>query len=83
MAELMPGKDRDEESGKYVDTYPTEEFLDAIRAHDGAAGTKEIADYVGCHRDTARRRLIELTDEGVLTRRDVGDAALWMLADGG
>lgn len=81
MAQLMPGKDRDEDSGQYVDTYRTEKFVGAIRDHGGAASTKEIADAVGCHRDTARRRLLELVDEGEIERRDVGDAALWRLGD--
>lgn len=79
MAEVMPGKDRDDESGEYVDTYPEGEFFDAIREFDGMAGTLEIAEYVGCHRDTARRRLIELVEAGKVRRRDVGDAAVWML----
>jgi predicted ArsR family transcriptional regulator len=84
MGEVMTGKDRDEESGEYVDTYPTDEFLQAIRERDGAAGTLEIAEAVGCHRDTARRRLNELAEAGVVRRRDVGDAALWMVdGDGG
>lgn len=81
MARSMVGKDRDDDSGKFVDTYPTESILEAIREHDGAASTVEIADFVGCHRDTARRRLNNLADEGVIVRRDVGDAALWMLAE--
>jgi hypothetical protein len=32
---------------------------------------------------TARRRLNELADAGEVRRRDVGDAALWMLAEDG
>lgn len=81
MATTMPGKDRDEESGEYVDTYPEEEFLQAIESHGGAAATLGIAEAVSCHRDTARRRLNELAEAGVVERRDVGDAALWMIPD--
>lgn len=51
----------------------------AISEHDDAASTVEIAESVGCHRDTARRRLIELFESGEIRRRDVGDAALWMV----
>lgn len=82
MDAIMPGKDRDEESGEYVDTYPDAEFIEAIETYDGAAGTLEIAEHVGCHRDTARRRLNEMADKGTVRRRDVGDAALWMLREG-
>lgn len=79
MDMVMTGKDRDDERGVYVDTYPTGAFLQAIRDHDGAADTMEIAEAVGCHRDTARRRLNNLVKEGRVGRRDVGDAALWIL----
>ena len=66
----------------YTDAYTNEDILDAIREYDGGAATLEIAETVGCHRDTARRRLNELADAGEVRRRDVGDAALWMLAEG-
>ena len=78
MVETMVGKDRDETSGEYEDTYPDDAFLHAVREL-GGGGTREIADQVGCHRDTARLRLAGLAEEGKLTRRDVGDAALWMI----
>lgn len=81
MAQVMVGKDRDDDTGQYTDTYPTEDFIEAIRDHGGAAGTREIADAIDCHRDTARRRLNDLVEEGLIVRRDVGDAALWMIAD--
>lgn len=81
MGPGMTGQDRDDDRGVYVDTYPTDAFLDGLRDHDGAASTVEIAETVGCHRDTARRRLNELVDAGELRRRDVGDAALWMLLE--
>lgn len=81
MAHAMVGKDRDDDTGQYTDTYPTDEFIEAIRELGGAAGTREIAEAVDCHRDTARRRLNSLTDEGLLMRKDVGDAALWIIAN--
>jgi predicted ArsR family transcriptional regulator len=80
MDETMTGKDRDEASGQYEDTYPEEEFLDAIQEL-GGGGTREIAEQVGCHRDTARRRLNSLAEKGAVSRRDVGDSALWLIAD--
>lgn len=81
MEAVMP-RERDEDSGKYTDAYTDEDFLAAIRSLDGGAGTLEIAQAVGCHRDTARRRLNELVEAGKVRRRDVGDAAFWMLANG-
>jgi len=80
MDGVMP-RERDNDSGKYTDAYTNEDLLEAIREHGGAAATLEIAEMVGCHRDTARRRLNNLTEAGKVQRRDVGDAALWLLAD--
>lgn len=81
MADIMVGKDRDEQSGQYEDTYPDDEFFAVIQKHGGAADTREIAEGVGCHRDTARRRLNTLADKEILDRRDVGDSALWILLE--
>lgn len=79
----MVGKDRDDDSGRYSQTYPPEDFLDAIEAASGAAGTREIAEAVGCSVDTAIRRLNELEAGGRVSRREVGNAFLWRLAGGG
>jgi len=77
----MVGKDRDEESGEYTDTYPNETLIDALSDIGGAAGTRAVAEQIGCHRDTARRRLTELVERGLVQRRTVGDSTLWLLAD--
>lgn len=75
----MP-RERDEESGKFTDAYGDEDFLEAIREHDGLAGTTEIAETVGCTRRHALNRLHELEDSGKVTSRDVGRSLVWMLA---
>ena len=71
----MPG--RDEETGRYTGQYSTEDFLDAINAEGGMAGTGEIADYVGCAHDTAYKRLQEIEAEGLVSSRKVGNTLLW------
>ena len=58
---VMP--DRDEESGRYTDDYPTEDFLQAISNEGGVAGTGEIAERVGCAHDTAYKRLQKIVSE--------------------
>ncbi|MFC7175362.1 ArsR family transcriptional regulator [Haloplanus litoreus] len=73
-------KDRDEESGRYREVYSVESFLKALRQFDGAAGTQEIADEVGCEYRTAREAHRYGT-RGVITSRKVGNANLWMLVD--
>jgi len=71
----MPG--RDEETGRYTGQYSTDDFLDAISAEGGAAGTGEIADYVGCAHDTAYKRLQEMEEEGLVSSQKVGNTLLW------
>ncbi|WP_244605259.1 winged helix-turn-helix domain-containing protein [Halorussus halobius] len=73
--EVMPG--RDEETGRYTGQYSTDDFLHAINAGGGVAGTGEIADHVGCAHDTAYKRLQEMEEEGLVSSRKVGNTLLW------
>lgn len=83
----MTKRDRDEETGRFTETgaYSDEDFLEAIRELGGSGGTKQIADTVGCHRDTARRRLHTLADAGKVEKHRTGEsdraAVLWMVQD--
>ena len=77
MAHVMA--DRDDNSGKYTETYPLEEFTDALNALGGSAGTQEVADEVGCKYRTANAKLHELEDRGEIASQKVGNAYLWML----
>ncbi|WP_415382961.1 helix-turn-helix domain-containing protein [Halosimplex sp. TS25] len=81
MDQLMPGKDRDEETGKYTTSYTNEEFLEAVGELGPGAGTQAIAEEIGCDRDTAYRRLKSLYDEGYLESRKVGMTRLWRLPE--
>lgn len=76
----MPGKDREEESGKYTTSYPDSDFIDAIRQLDGLGGTSEIADTVGCTRRTAYTRLKNLEDQGQVSSRKVGNSLVWTVS---
>jgi GTP-sensing pleiotropic transcriptional regulator CodY len=76
----VPGKDREEESGKYTTSYPDSDFLDVIRELDGMAGTSEIAENVGCTRRTAYARLQSLEEEGQVSSRKVGNSLLWSVS---
>ena len=76
----MPGKDRDEESGKYSTSYPDSDFLDAIQQYNGMAGTAEIAETVGCTRRTAYTRLKSLENEGQVNSRKVGNSLIWRVS---
>jgi len=70
-------RDRDEESGQYTGQYTTEDFLDAINAEGGMAGTGDIADLVGCAHDTAYKRLQKMEEKGLVSSRKVGNTLLW------
>lgn len=78
----MP-RDRDEESGEYVETYPEEDFIKALEKLSGAAGTQEVADEVGCAYRTAHQKLTILDEQGDIDSRKVGNALLWLLSDDG
>ncbi len=72
-------KDRDEETGKYTETYPSEKFLSALDSLKGSGGTREVADEVGCAYRTAHAKLSELENEGKINSRKVGNSKLWQL----
>jgi len=78
MGDPMP-RDRDEDTGKYTEAYPPQEFISALESLGGSAGTQEIADEVDCAYRTAHAKLTELEKEGEITSQRVGNAKLWQL----
>lgn len=79
----MAGPDRDEESGQFTDEYPREDFTHAIEAEGGFAGTSDIADHVGCIRETAYKKLKQVETDGLVEGRKVGTTLVWQLAEAG
>lgn len=77
----MP-RERDDDSGQFVESYPPEAFIEAIRERDGMASTPELTDALGCSNRRALDRLRDLEDEGMVESRKVGNAYLWMVEDG-
>ena len=74
----MGERDRDEESGKFTEEYPLQEFLEVLAEH-GPSGTTDIADFVGCDRRTAYLKLKSLEKEGEVQSQKVGNSLLWEL----
>ena len=74
-------RERDEDSGRYTESYPPEMFLKALNALDGMASTQEVADEAGSEYRTAYDKLVGLEDRGNITSRKVGNARLWSIAD--
>lgn len=79
-SESASGRERND-SGRYREEYPHEEFVAAVRDADGGAGTQDVADAVGCSYETAYKKLRALEDAGDLNHRKVGNARLWEAAD--
>lgn len=75
----MPGKDRDEETGKYTVSYSDDDFLSAIRTLGDMTGTAGIAKEVGCTRRTAYTRLEALADQSRVERRQIGNSLVWIV----
>ena len=76
----MGDRNRDENSGKFSEEYPREDFLRALEEL-GAAGTTDIAAEVGCDRRTAYLKLQHLEEDGDVKSQKIGNALLWKLAD--
>lgn len=80
-SESNPGADRDEDTGRFTETYPPDAFVEAIRDEGGEAGTRAIAERVGCSYETAYKKLQALKDAGEVGYRQVGNAYLWEVND--
>ena len=72
-----------DDAGKFTKKFTDDDFLDAIRAHEGAAGTADVADEVGCPHSTAYHRLDRLREKERVDSRQIGNAVLWEVADNG
>ena len=72
----MP-RERDDESGKYTDSYSDEDFISAIRREEELAGTGAIAEIVGCSHRQALNRLKELEERNKIRSKDVGRSLVW------
>jgi predicted ArsR family transcriptional regulator len=77
----MPGAERDDETGQFATAYPDSAAVEAITDAGGAATTQEVADSIGCRRETAYKKLVRLENEGRVRSRKVGNARLWTTAE--
>lgn len=87
----MPGAERDTETGRYVNKYPPEAFLEALKAEDGIAGTTEVAEQIRDKFDADEvdetlksityKNLSKLHDQGEIDCKKIGSTNAWMLPD--
>jgi len=78
----MGERDRDDETGKYLEKYPQEAVLTALQECGEIAATSEIADALDANRNTIYKKLSEMEDEGVVTSRKAGGIRVWERDDG-
>ena len=78
LSALVPGIDRDNDSGEYTQTYPDSDFIDAIDELGGMASTSDISDTVGCTHRTAYTRLQAIEEQDLIQSRKVGNSILWV-----
>ena len=71
---------RDKQGRLGGNAYSDDDFLDAVRGAD-LPTTGDVADAVGCSRQTAHKRLRALEDDGQLDSKKVGSALVWSLVD--
>lgn len=76
----MPRKRGDD--GMFVEDTPHKDVLAVFAVVDGpVVTTGDVADELGCSRETARRKLNELHDQGRLgKRKTAGRVVYWKLA---
>lgn len=75
--------DRDNESGRYTQSYTPEMVIEALENHGGGASTSDVADEIGSSRRLALRRLRELEEDSRVTAREIGNTYLWEIEDDG
>ena len=76
----MPREHGDD--GTYVETVPLGRVLEVFDAVDGPVIlSADVADELGCSRETARRKLQQLHDRGDLARRKVSRRVIYWRAD--
>lgn len=80
----MAGKERSDD-GEYVEMTTPEDVLIAVRDVESPFVTVgDVAEVIGCSRETARRKLTELHDSGDIERRNIGSSAVvWWVPDRG
>ncbi len=74
---------RDEETGRLQKKYSDDAFLRAVAAREYGAQTQEVADDVGCHLNTARKRLRSLSESGEVVLLNMGGTIVSHLTEEG
>lgn len=75
-------RERDEH-GKFTEEIRLKEVVEVLDGDEPVKTAKEVGEELGCTSETARQKLLELRDRGVVKRKKVGaGAVVWWLAGG-
>jgi hypothetical protein len=81
MSQVVPGRKRDEDSGRFQEEYPPEEVLAAIRKHGGYAGSAAVAEEIGTTTESAYVKLRAMEEQGYVDSQLVGQSRIWEVAE--
>jgi uncharacterized membrane protein len=74
------GRRRDADSGRFTTNYPDQEFIQALEGSSYVT-TKQVANSVGCSQNLAYRRLHDLEERGLVSKKKVGQSLAWDLSE--
>jgi len=70
------------DSGRYTETVTFDDVLGVFEAVDGPVVTSgDVADRIDCSRETARRKLRALEEQGRVASRKTAGRVVWWLVD--
>lgn len=71
-----------EDSGRYTETVTLDAVLDVFKSVEGPVVTSgDVAEARGCSRETARRKLRTLEDQGRVASRKTAGRVVWWIVD--
>lgn len=76
----MPYNERDDETGRFNQTFGDDQFISAVRDAD-LPTTSEVGETVGCKYRTAYERLKRLEEDGRVESREIGNSLVWQLVN--
>jgi len=75
-------KDEREDSGRYAETVTVEAVFEVFERVRGPAVTSgDIAEALDCSRETARRKLHTLEEQGRIASRETAGRIVWWIVD--
>lgn len=77
---------RDPDKGQYQPEHTDDDFLNAVdqleaTTDTGLPTTNDVAQLVGCHEETARRRLNHLANQDRIQKLEIGNSFAWRPID--